>query len=401
MANLLNQVRTYKLAYPRSQKDTYLPQSSVDWLIKLDPGYEIVKNSIFVSGNLYVTRNGDPFLADPDEDPPVNEVYYDNFAGWHTLFDVWSTDLNQQNVENFDGYPRFMRMMNMASKHRDELSANLSESIEGRIGDFTLTPYVLTGEEVIDEGEESVNGIPFNIKPYISINRSNRNVNANDVPIGVLLHTKLSPVENVLFGDDAQPAISGMSYYLKNLQLNWQVQPMQETNAPLTLGKISWKDYTLTSKVSSIEIEVPIPTQNIAMTLALEDNLITGPDPALEVNGVYNNPHPTATNFLDCQEVQFYLNDSDNNLLSFKLEDLEEMMMNYKYAMNVSEISAIDDITIKGGKNWSTFGLGLNMSGLVPVGTKISVVINSQDLNGPDSNNIWRANCYFKGFITL
>lgn len=401
MANLLNQVRTYKLAYPRSQKDTYLPQSSVDWLIKLDPGYEIVKNSIFVSGNLYVTRNGDPFLADPDEDPPVNEVYYDNFAGWHTLFDVWSTDLNQQNVENFDGYPRFMRMMNMASKHRDELSANLSESIEGRIGDFTLTPYVLTGEEVIDGDEESVNGIPFNIKPYISINRSNRNVNANDVPIGVLLHTKLSPVENVLFGDDAQPAISGMSYYLKNLQLNWQVQPMQETNAPLTLGKISWKDYTLTSKVSSIEIEVPIPTQNIVMTLALEDNLITGPDPDIEANGVYNNPHPTATNFLDCQEVQFYLNDSDNNLLSFKLEDLEEMMMNYKYAMNVSEISAIDDITIKGGKNWSTFGLGLNMSGLVPVGTKISVVINSQDLNGPDSNNIWRANCYFKGFITL
>lgn len=405
MSNLLNQVRTYKQSYPRSQKDTYQPQSSIDWLVKLDPGYEIVKNSMFISGNLYVTKDGDPFVGDPDADPVVNKVYYDNFAGWHTLFDVWSTDLNQQNVENFDNYPRFMRMMNMASKHRNELSANLSETVEGRVGDFSLTPYILTGEELDVAGEPpvytNVNGMPINIKPYISVNRTNRNINSNDVPIGILLHTRLSPVENVLFGDDAQPAISGMSYYLKNLQLNWQVQPMQETQGSLTLGKISWKDYTLVSKVSSIEIEVPIPTQNMCMSLTLEENLVAGADPALEVNGLYNNPHNTATNFLDCAEVQFNLNDSDNNLLSFKLEDLEEIMMNYKYAMNTSEISSIDDITIKGGKNWSSFGIGLNMSGLVPVGTKISVMINSQDANGPSADKIWRANCYFKGFITL
>lgn len=413
MSNLLNQVRTYKQAYPRTQKDSYQPQSSVDWLIKLDPGYEIVKNSIFVSGNVYITKDDQPFLGDPDEDPVVNKVYYDNFAGWHTLFDIWSTDLDQQNVENFDGYPRFMRIMNMASKHRDELSSNLSESIEGRIGDFSMTPYILSGEEVIDEGSTNVNGIPFNIKPYIAVNRSNRNINSNDVPIGILLHTKLSPVENVVFGADAQPAIANMSYYLKNLQLNWQVQPMTQVEGPLmpgqsalsqgalTLGKISWKDYTLTSKVSSIEIEVPIPTQNIAMTLTLEDNLVPGADPALEADGLYNNPHATATNFLDLSEVQFNLNDSDNNLLSFKLEDLEEMVMNYKYAMNTSEISSLDDITIRDGKNWSTFGLGLNMSGLVPVGTKISMMLNSNDTNGPSPTQIWRANCYFKGLITV
>lgn len=399
MANLLNQVRTYKLAYPRAQKDSYAPQSSVDWLIKLDPGFEIVKNSVFISANIYITRDGEPYLADPDADPAVLKVYYDNFAGWHTLFDIFAIDFNQQNIENFDNYPRFLRMMTMASKHRDELSANLIESVEGRIGDFTMTPFILSGEEV---NGEVVNGMPINIKPYICLNRTSRNVNQSDAPIGILIHTKLSPVENVLFGEDANPAISGMSYYLKNLQLNWIVQPIQDTTpSPLTLGKISWKDYTLTSKVSSVEVEVPIPTQNIVMSLTMEPNLVTGPNPLVEANGLFNNPHPTATNFLDCQEVTFSLNDTNNNLLSFTLEDLEEQMMNYKYAMNTSEISSIDDITIKGGKNWSSFGLGLNMSGLVPVGTKISVIINSVDANGPTPQNMWRMNTYFKGLVTL
>jgi hypothetical protein len=403
MANLLNQVKTYKLSYPRSQKDTYQPLSSVDWLIRLDPGFEIVKNSIFVSGNLYITVDGLPYDANPDALPATNEVYYDNFSGWHALFDVWSSDLNQQNVENFDNYPRFMRMMTMTTKNSSSLSSNLSETVEGRVGHHSLTPYILSGEEITGEGGDAVNvnGMPINIKPYIAVNRTNRNINYSDVPIGILLHTRLSPVENLLFGPDALPATSGISYYLKNLQLNWQVQPVQQTTQPLTMGKISWKDYTLSSKTSSIEVEVPIPTQNICMTLALEDNLITGANPENETNGLYNLPHPTATNFLDCSNVQFFLNDTNNNLLSFELEDLEEQIMNYKYSMGVSEVSYFDDITIKNAGNWSSFGLGLNMSGLLPVGTKISMVLNSQDANGPDTNKIWRANCYFKGMITL
>jgi hypothetical protein len=397
MANLLNQIKTYKMAYPRAQKDSYLPQSSIDWLIKLDPGYEIVKNSVFISGNVYVTKDGTPYDPDPDpEGDNISEVYYDNFAGWHTLFDVFSTDFNQQNVENFDNYPRFMSMMNMTSKHRDDLSANLSESVEGRIGGLSITTFILSGENI-----GSNDGIPFNIKPYICLNRTSRNVNSNDAPIGILIHTKLSPAENVLFGNDAQPAISGMSYLLKNVQLNWQVQPMQQNEGALTMGKISWKEYTLQSQVSSVEVEVPIPTQNIVMTFALDDNTVAGADPETETGGLWNNPHSTATNFLDCSEVQFFLNDTDNNLLSFKLEDLEEQLMNYKYAMNNSETSSMDDITVRGGKNFSTFGLGLNMSGIVPIGTKISVVLNSQDANGPNPNKVWQMHTYMKGVITL
>lgn len=401
MANLLQTVKTYKMTYPRAQKDVYLPQSSIDWLIKIDPGYEIVKNSIFISGNIFITRDGAPYNPYPGEDEDYSHAYYDNFAGWHTLFDVFSTDINQQNIENFDSYPRYMRMASMASLYRDELSGNLSSTVEGKNGSYWLTNPVLVGEVMGTEDIEPI-GMPINIKPYICVNRPSRNITSNDAPIGILIHTKLSPSNNVLFGPDADPTQNDMNYYLRNLQLNWQVQPISKSsNLPLVLGKISWKDYTLTSKVSSVEIEVPIPTQNIVMSTVLYANSTAGPDPDVEANGLWDNPHSTATNFLNCESVQFFLNNTDNKLLSFELEDLEEQIMNYKYAMNENEISGIDDITVQGGKNFSTFGLGLNMSGLLPIGTKINMVLNTNDDNGPDPNRPWTLHCYMKGMVTM
>lgn len=395
--SLLNSVKTYQLAYPRKPLDTYNPKSSVDWLIKLDPDKEIVKGSLFISGNLYITRDGEPYNADEEVDPAVNEVYYDNFGGWHGLFDTFSTDFDQQNQEEFNNYPAYMRMMYLSSKYRDELSANLEDTIEGRVGHYTITPYILTGEEVGQEGD--LGGIPFNVSPYICLNRTSRNVKQSDAPISILVHTRLRAVEDLLFGPDT--ATGQMSYYITNLQLNWQVQPVsQDSTGALSMGVINNKDFSLNSKVSSIDIDLTQPTQNMVMTLALQDNLISGADPVAEANGLYNNPHATATNFLDCSEVQFFLNDSDNTLLSFKLEDLEEQVMNYKYAMNSDDTSPIDDITLRDG-NWSSFALGLNLNGQVPAGTKVSVVINSQDANGPDSNRTWILNAYFKGIVQL
>ena len=94
----------YKELSPRSQKASYASGESIDFLLKIGQGMELLRNSITLHGVLkYTKTDGNTPIAYNDD------IMYSHRAGVHNFFDSFVTEMQGTGIsENLNEYPRYV-----------------------------------------------------------------------------------------------------------------------------------------------------------------------------------------------------------------------------------------------------------------------------------------------------
>ena len=376
---MLNGKKHYIQVQPRAQKSSYAPDDSIDMVIRLDPGQELVQGTVRLHGTLQYTKtNGSTPL-----DYSTDAVHCNAHVGIHSFFDNFVTSFDGRVIEsNFNDYGRFIKLYSECTTNSTETALNTASNIEWKMNNYLQSTAVLIGDS------DSPPNMRFNFQPRICLNRTSRNVRQTDVN-EILLSFRLNSQFRACFGSSNTSANS-MTYVIQDLKASFISQPISKQDGPLVLKTTSMAQYTLNSQVSHVEIEIPIPTLTMTSCVVSTTN-----------QGI----NYFATNYLTTERVVYRFNDTNGRLLTYELDNDEEILANAKRSMTVKGESEIDDLLLA-NKNIddSTTGddshwlYGINYSGVMPPGTKVSVELNASE---PDSNSTYVLFNYFNGVVQL
>ena len=181
-------IRTIK---PVSELQQYNPNTNVSWNLSIE-NEELVKNSITISGDLYLGVDNTKILE------------IDKLVGIHSFFNYWIPGCEKfGNFEACDNYPRMIKHLNISNSPPDNNGINKDGECRFLLDNAKLW-YQAQGDH-----------ISFVFKPLIPFNRSNINLyysKFGNLSLQVLLVDK----SKALKSDD--PAAT-LLYSMKNLKM--------------------------------------------------------------------------------------------------------------------------------------------------------------------------------------
>lgn len=364
----------YNVAQPQNIKGSYSPFDQIDMLVKIPAGREIKQNSFRLSGtlNISVTRSNN----DTSPINPIDGIFFNSYAGAHSLFRSFTTSVNDQTIENIAYYPRWVAMKEQADKTESQLYSS-SDAITECKGLFLNK--ILSG---VDKGSQQ-NNVYFSVKPKIAINKTNANLPQSKF-VQVRIMTQLaSPTEaffsNALYAED-EPLITGINYTLSDLQLSWYEQN-QSSVGDVVLNTCYLNKQTLVSNHTNLNIFSPNVYDAISVSFIKQEDLNTI---QTDNNGCYFVP--------GINRVEFTLNGSDSPI-SYPLESYEDYLVNYKKSLMTGDKNAFGVLSKE-----NTFGLGCSFTTSVNDKLGINIDINDDIVI---SDMKYDAYIYVNGYVTL
>ena len=359
---------TYHEVYPASQKDSYTNEY-VDFIIQPPPNSEIVQGSFNVQGDLKMEKAGAQIAFD-------DKIYFDHHAGVACFFDSFIVQMENGVTESkFLHYARHEKMRTICMTSSDELINDSKHHIQWKCASDLQTTQLLRGDT------PTTHSLSFSFAPSICINRSSRNIKVSEVG-NITLSVRLQNPIRAVYGADVTPA-NNITYTITNLRIQYQAVPAQAHSDKLMFNITSMNQYTINSKQANVEIILPIATQTMSCTFAREADLL----PTAE--GQQSIYHPTVNRLI------WRFNDENKRNLSYNLESPVEILANYKSSMSSGADSEIDDLRLTDVE--SNYGVGINFSGTMAKGNKVSMEIDSN----ADSTNILQLFCYFRGLVAV
>lgn len=367
----------YRTTKPLAEKSEYLQGTQVQFKILLEPNTEIIKNSITLSGYNLILDTNSPVAANTD-------IRYDSKIGMHSLLQEVVSQVNGLTVETLSYYPRYMRMVRDATMTDNDMFM-ASKVAELCCPSDEQTSYMVKGIGRPGAHPDLVatEPLPFWVKPHISLNRSNRNIKATDVQqLDVII--SLGQIQECLWGLDVD---NNITYKLSDLQLNYQTTQLNPVDAksPLVFQTLSVAKQTIKSANANIQFLLKSVARGVSMSFIKSSH---------EMNYQFNN---TETEMLpNIADVQVSFADNNSAVLAHKLDNLEEIVENYKQSFaRVNERTSVTPYNINMGKS---FGVGLDWGGYLDLsGQKFSVDIQSD----ADNINTYSIFAYFHGMIQV
>jgi hypothetical protein len=368
---------SYNASFPLSQREQYFPNDNVDFTLQFS-NKEILRNSIAITGKLVVTLNGDPVALN-------NDVRYDAFTGAHGLFQNITTSFNDRIVENFQHYPRYVKMLDTAMDDNVGIMGTALKSCELKFfnGDNDNTQSqgtncVLALPENVADGGRS-----FCIKPKVCFN--NTNINLGFSKTGEIKVTlQLSSVSQFLFGSSVD---NNTSYYLTDLELLYRTQPEQKANDKMVMTVFSNLKQIVSSNNQVLNVMAPIPTTNLSCSFCqlTKENQLT-------------ENYLSFDNLPSFTRVEFTINDLNQGIIEYPIEHPEEVLLNYlmsltnqvkgRQCLAPNYLMAVRD---------NVLGVGLFYEQTLQ-NTKMSVNLQADEVSNA---NQYACYMYFKGFIAL
>lgn len=360
---------------------------NVDFLINVGPGRALVKNSLRLVGDLRVNVVDNPDPATGTRS--VGGHLFNRNGGAHCFIDslqVQFTEGDKQgNMENISNYNRYCVMQSVATEDKDDLF-NGKNVCELKAPNPTIIEQYCEGVKTRNAtGARKTDNVNFSIKPKCCLNAMDLGVQSGNLPYdktgAIKITFNLAKNNSCLFGG-LQSIVSG--YALLNLKITYMSVPAENPN-PCRMRLIHNYKGAVLSSFSNISAKVPAVCDSVAMCFQeqrrenafKEDNLdLSKPD--------------------NIKEVQFLMNDSNNEYITYKIDDKGEMLTRFKDAMSKSGHSELVGGRLNGD---GAYGLGLDFGGkFIDLSqNKFNLQINS-DIDGTNPYNVYM---YFSSVVNV
>lgn len=359
-------LRFHKL-FPKNKKNQYGALENIDFELSF-PNRKLVCNSIRIQGRVKCFKTGTTRTLMTDD------IFVDNMIGAHAFFESYETSSQNKGVlEYCQNMPRFHKMVSTGSNSADDM-ANISNTCELKSQNLQLSRNVFYGEVNADETlnplTNTSDGQSFSVKPLFVLNQVDRaeaggDVNLDHSTLGdITISLRTAKNNSALFGVDADGSVN---YQIEDINLTFHSLPSDGQQSKLMMRTKQVVRQSIQSDLGNVSVNVPQLTNGVSIT-ALQQN---------KQNTVRENVN-TLERLPDVTRVEFLINDSQSDFITFQLESDNEVLQNYLMSMSgdAGKINQFRQAEIKANE---AYGIGANFYGLLDLSKdKFGINITSQ-----------------------
>jgi hypothetical protein len=322
----------YRNIFPQSQQPIYAANENVDFILNLE-GEKLVPGSVSIEGRVvtFLDRTA------PSYPLPYSRVYIDGYAGAHALFRDFTTEFQQLGiVENFQNYPRYVKMQTMATSFDESVGTETNNSIELKCSSARIAKGYLEG---VNSGGNPYPGtgnaaegryLPFSIKPVIALNKTSGPLSSSSTG-QIRVRVRLAPDNEVYYGEDITV---NTSYDITELRMRFQTIPDDGKKQPVQMEMYHCYRTSIDSNNVNVSTFVPGLADAVHMSFINQTDENTLNRPFLVCQPLIGQPpvgySAIGTNLYDygIERLYYAINDTDTALVGFTLQSREEILHN-------------------------------------------------------------------------
>lgn len=343
----------YNEVEPEALQSAYQEYDQIDFRLN-HVGYALAPNSIRLMADVVLEKEGDAV------ETGSAKVYYDKMLGGHAFIDsVVVSSQNQGNIENFNNYGRYEKMVRTGTKSEDDFFN--SEMVAEMCAVYPEeTQKIMQGYKLDDATETKVEDANFFIRPDICFNNMQGGAVSYNKTGEIVVSVRLARTNACLFGADMD---STYDYKLKNFKLAYNTIP----DAPEYAGAVqmlikSSLVSTVNSSHSIVSVKSPIVADSVIMSF-----ISAGDDFQPKPNSYRLETLPAISS------VEYQYNDSTNAMVSYDIDNMPELLHYTEEAFK----SSVNDFSLAKLENNKGFCIGFQFGYQQLINSKINVVINS------------------------
>jgi hypothetical protein len=278
---------------------------TVDFEIQ-DDGRKLMKNSIYIEGEVEVFSTGTTALVLGDE------IGINNNIGFHSFFESFNCSLKNgsQNVQNISYYPRYVNIVNTTTSNIGSVFSPLSQA-EGlqcteESGRYVIQPVLAAGGNISRNPE-------FCIKPKIVLNSMFGDGYSFSKNGAIRISTNLSRNGSVLMGPGV---LATSNYKIKNLRLKYITVLDDGKQGPMVMNSVTSVKQTMSSGSANLSVKVPSKAvTGVVLNYISQQN----------ENDLKNDSYKLE-NVPNLDEIQYLFSDSQSKYVSYSLVDKDDML---------------------------------------------------------------------------
>jgi len=382
MSNRTIQARVF----PTNTRSSYSAFNVVDFNVSV-PGRKIQCNSFKIEGKVSVFSTGTTRTVTSDD------IYIDAMVGASSFFQEYSTSTDNQGVlEVFQGQPRYEKMMLSAMQTpNDNFDSHNAQMM--RTSNINTTKDILNGEALVGTPTPDPNTndpSSFSIKPVFILNQVSSKAQGGDVNLqtskvgNILISVRLARNEDVLFGSDCT---SSSNYQISDLSLTFNHVPDDNNQNPLMMRTKSQIRQTIQSSFANFSANVNGLVNGVSMSF-----LKSSSDGQPELNTLELNQPEGVSN------VQFLMNDSQNQLITFNLTTQQNILKNYLESIATSDKNSAQLYKLKAN---DSYGLGLPFRNFIDLSNNTFTMNLQSSIATQGAEPSYELFSYFNGFQQL
>lgn len=370
----------YSEVIPENSKASYGPYDNVDFNIIAGEGRALNLGSIRIEGELEALYNSLPLNDAANAD---KEIYYNNTAGAHSLFEGIQTSMAGQVIENigFD-YPRYCSMATKATSEQGDFGNNSDQVCELKTSYQEATNQVLQGEVVEEQTTVPTRNNPdFSVKPLIALNSSVRAMKFSKSG-AIRLTLNMARVNSIFYGKDVD---ANLKYSVKALRVTFSSVPESEaSDETITMRTKLPMKQSIQSSLANVALRVPAVCTSVSCSFLPQGK---------ENDAKYDNLEMTTVPNL--KSVSYSFNDITSSLVTFKLKSDPEFIQGYIQSFADTGLNALSP---NAWADQNGYGVGVDFGGAVDLrNQKFSVQMNSDVSN----TNPFVIYLYFHSFLSV
>ena len=366
----------YHQSLPETKKDSYVEFDALDFNINVGEGRVLVKNSVRLLADLKVLDNGARNATD---------IFFDPKCGAHAFIDSVQTSFLEGNMagqkESIQNYARYVGMLQSATKCPED-SLNASDLMELKGFNVETTTLYSKGRTTRNSGAKLTNDQDFAIKPVCVLNK----MSGGDLPYSksgtIRLTLNLAPNRSALMG----PALNNAqdSYELSNPRLTFQSLPDTGSNRQTVMRSVYNIKNSIQSSFANIQARIPAISDSCSVSFQRQNREQTAP------HSNYNAEKPVGI-----KEVQFLFNDSTNEYITYKIDDITEML--HRYIRSFAD-TGHNSVSVDRLNSNQAFGLGLAFNSFVDLSSQKFALQIRSDIDNTQPYNVY---LYFHGIMAV
>lgn len=378
----------YVEVLPTNYKTSYSAQELLNFDLVGDVNTCLVMGTVCLVFNVSITNYT---LQNDITEPDYEFVKYDPMVGGNSFIDNISVQtLAQGSIEYISNYPHYCAVLNASSVSQNDCVADTVFTTQGMCPNNKMTGNLLAGFST-DPDNYQVNNRPLRVSVPLKICLNN-SMNASVLDfkrVGgkITLSMYVSRDVRCLWGNEGIG--SNLTLQLSDVKLSYTTKPITpKTKIPaqLTMKTAYSMVQTLQSRVSDLQIEVPLSmATGFFMVFRRTDE---------EYSSEYNSLQLDRLN--DLNRVIYSVNNNLNNLsISYELRHQEEVIKYFIDALSLAN----NNLNLNTTFSNRMYGCGLNFNTVLNlVGQKINVQLDYQSV---DNDNKYNAYTFITGLITL
>ena len=282
---------------------------TVDFEIQ-DDGRKLMKNSIYLEGEVEVFSTGTTALSIGDE------IGINNNIGFHSFFESFNCSLKNgsQNVQNISYYPRYVNIVNSASSNIGSVFSPQSQA-EGlqcteEAGRYVIQPVrASSGLATVTVSRKA----EFCIKPKIALNSMFGDGYSFSKNGAIRISTNLARNGSALMGSGV---LANSNYRLTNLRLKYITVIDDGKQGEIIMNSVVSVKQTMSSGSANLSVKVP----SKAVTGVVLNYISQANENALKEDSY------KLENIPNLDEIQYLFSDSQSKYVSYSLVDKDDML---------------------------------------------------------------------------